>query len=155
MIFVLVGTNPYSFTRLVKAIDKYAQDTGEEVFIQLGHTDYIPHNAAYERFLEKTLIEEKIRQADVIITQGGFGSIADCLIAGKRIVAVPRKPELNEAPDRQEELVKELEKLGRVIAVYDIADLPKAIHRARDFRPAASSAHRIPTIISEFIRKNS
>lgn len=155
VILVLVGTNRYSFSRLVKAIDRYAKDTGEEIFIQLGHTDYIPEKAAYERFLDRAHIEEKIGQADVIVTQGGFGSIADCLIAGKRIVAVPRKPELNEAPDRQEELVRELEKLGCVIAVYDIEDLPSAINRAREMRPAASSSHRIPAIINDFIRKNS
>jgi hypothetical protein len=35
-------------------------------------------------------------------------------MAGKRVIAVPRKPELHEAPDRQEELVRELEKLGRI-----------------------------------------
>lgn len=155
MILVLVGTNPYSFSRLVRSVDECALASGEEFFVQLGHTDYIPQHAAFERFLEKPRIEEKIRQAELVITQGGFGSIADCLIAGKTVIAVPRKPELNESTDRQEELVLEMEKLGRVIAVFEIEELPRAIQKARNFKPAASTAHRIPSIISEYIRRNS
>lgn len=155
MIVVLVGTNPYSFNRLVRAADDYAGRTGEQMFVQLGNTKYIPVNAHYKRFLQREDLIKKIEEADLVITQGGFGSIADCLRAGKKVVAVPRKPELNEAPDRQEDLVRELEKSGRLIGVFDIEDLPEAIEKAKkkDFKNAKK--HRINRLISQFIETHS
>ena len=84
---------------------------------------------------EKKLKENKIKEAEIIVTQGGFGSIADCLRVGKKVVAVPRKPEFKESPDRQEELVRELEKLGRLVGVYDIDELPEAIKKAKKQEP--------------------
>jgi UDP-N-acetylglucosamine transferase subunit ALG13 len=154
MILVLVGTNPYSFDRMVRAVDEHARNSGEEIFVQLGNTDYVPQNAQYKRFLEKEEIFKKIEEADLIITQGGFGSIADCLKAGKKIVAVPRKPELKEAPDKQEELVRELERLGRLVGVYEIDTLPEAIKKARltDFQQ--SGKQKISSIINTFIQDN-
>lgn len=147
-----MGTNPYSFDRLVSAVDDYAQRSDEEIFIQLGHTTYIPQKARYQRFLEKQEMLVKIRGASLVITQGGFGSIADCLRAGKKIVAVPRKPELREAPDRQEELVRELEKLGRLVGVYEISELPEAIEKAKTTMFKQGARHQIPEIISRFIK---
>jgi beta-1,4-N-acetylglucosaminyltransferase len=155
MILVLVGTSPDSFERLVRAVDDYAQGYKEEIFIQLGHTVYIPKNARYKRFLEKQEILQKIREADLVITQGGFGSIADCLKEGKRIVAVPRKPEFREAHHEQDELVRELEKLGRLIGVYEISALPMAIQRAKKLAIKTGTPNIISQIINAFLAKNS
>jgi UDP-N-acetylglucosamine transferase subunit ALG13 len=154
LILVLVGTNPYSFDRLVRAVDKYAVGTDEDVFVQLGNTGYKPINCRFERFLDKEDIIRKIREASVVITQGGFGSIADCLREGKPTVAVPRKPELREAPDRQEDLVRELASLGRVVGVYEIEDLPEAIGKARTTTGHNVSTHKITNLIERFIRDN-
>jgi UDP-N-acetylglucosamine transferase subunit ALG13 len=152
LILVLLGTNPYSFRRLAEAVDAYAGQTGEEVFLQLGHTNYLATNAKYEKFLERTALLAKIEAAELVITQGGCGSIADCLRAGKKVVAVPRLPELHESPDRQEELVRELERLGRLVGVYEIEDLPGAIRRAREIEFIPGNSHIIPKVIMEFIK---
>lgn len=154
MILVLVGTNPYSFERLVRAADAYAEASGERMFIQLGNTDYIPKHAEHRRFLEREELLGKIRKADLVITQGGFGSIADCLRENKRVVAVPRKPELNEAPDRQEELVRELDGLGRLVGVYDIEDLPVAIKTAFSTKFERTQKHSIVELVRKFIKDN-
>ena len=151
MILVLLGTNPYSFSRLAKAVDAYAKGSGEEVFIQLGHTDYIPLYADYVRFLPKQALLERIKGADIVVTQGGFGAIGDCLLVGKKVVAAPRRPEFRESPDRQEELVRELEGLGRLIAVYDIDDLPEAIERAGECEFKHDSENTVRTLIQDFI----
>ncbi len=153
MILVLTGTNPYSFERMVKAADSYAEQTIERMFIQLGNTAYRPINADYERFLPRKELLKLIEYADLIITQGGFGSIADCLIADKTVIAVPRKPELNESPDDQEELVKQLEQQGRILAVYDTAMLPQMILKAKHFHCRRSGNHIVPQVINRFIEK--
>lgn len=155
MIVVLVGTSPYSFRRLVKAADEYAGRTSEEMFIQLGNTEYIPKNGQYKRFLFREELFRKLEMADLAIAQGGFGSIADCLKAGKKLVAVPRKPELREALHSQEELVRELEKAGRLIGVYKIADLPQAIDSARNTVFKNGQKHRINSLIRDFIEMHS
>ena len=151
MILVLLGTNPYSFSRLAKAADTYAEKSKEKVFIQLGHTKYLPLTASYKEFLSKQDVKNKIDEAEIVITQGGFGSIADCLRADKKVVAVPRKTELNEAPDQQEELVRELEKLDRLIGVYDIDELPEAILKARNSEFKSGEKHSITDLIKNYL----
>jgi UDP-N-acetylglucosamine transferase subunit ALG13 len=154
LILVLLGTNPYSFFRLAKAVDSYAAESQEEIFIQLGYTQYSPLNAKYKRFLSKQELLNKINEAELTITQGGFGSIADCLLAGKKVIAVPRKPELKESPDRQEELVRELEKLDRLVGVYDIDQLADAIQKARNKELKNPDRHIISNLINKFIGMN-
>ena len=155
MILVLLGTNPYSFSRLAKAADEYAGKHNRKMFIQLGNTrDYTPTKAQHSHFLEKQLLLKKIDQAELVITQGGFGSIADCLLAGKKVVAVPRKPELKESPDQQEELVRELERIGRVIGVYQIDNLPGAIEAAQKRETKKGESNMIPALISKFLKEN-
>jgi UDP-N-acetylglucosamine transferase subunit ALG13 len=151
LILTLVGTNPYSFERLVRGVDDYAPKCEEEIFIQLGHTSYIPKNARYQRFLEKREILAKIKEASLVITQGGFGSIADCLREGKRIVAVPRNPELQESHDIQEEIVRELERQGRLVGVYEIEELPAAISKAKIAVFKQGTPHQVTGIINRFI----
>jgi len=151
LILVLLGTNPYSFSRLAKAADTYAENSKENVFIQLGHTKYLPLRASYKDFLSKQDVINKISEAEIVITQGGFGSIADCLRAGKKVVAVPRKPELREATDQQEELVRELEKLGRLVGVYDIDKLPDAILKARISRFKGGEKQSIADLIKNYL----
>lgn len=156
MILVILGTNPYSFSRLAKAADEYAVSTGKEVFIQLGNTrDYRPVNAQYDYFLSKQDLLEKINDAEIVVTQGGFGSIADCLLAGKKVIAVPRMPEFHEAPDRQEELVRELEKLGRLVGVYETKDLQKAIEAVGSMALKGECKTMIPRLIMQFLSEHS
>lgn len=154
MILVLTGTNPYSFERLVKAADDYCGKTACEMFIQLGHTRYIPVNALFERFLSRKELMGKISSAELIISQGGFGSIADCMLAGKKLIAVPRMPELNESPDRQEELVMALEKLDRITALYNIDQLESSIKSAMQEKEKQQTQTIIPGLIEKFLREN-
>jgi len=154
VIVVLVGTNPYSFERLVKAVDDIAAHGKEEFFVQLGNTPYEPHHCPFERFIEKPVLEEMMKMADLIICHGGFGSIRDGLVHRKAVIAVPRQEELGECMDRQEELVRELEDQGRILAVYDTAGLEVAIQKARSFQGDQGGQTRIPQIISDYLRQS-
>lgn len=151
MIFTMIGTNPYSFDRLVRPLDELAEKNNWDVFIQLGHTTFEPKHCGYKDFLDKEMMLKHIEDSEIIICHGGFGSIRDSLSYNKPIVTVPRKPELNESQDYQEEMVKELEESGYVIAVYDIEELEDAIEKARTFKPNARQNSKIPAIINEFM----
>ena len=148
----MVGTGPDSFDRLVCPLDAFAGSKGMDVFVQLGHTRYEPVNCRFERFVEREILLRLIQDAELVITQGGYGGIRDALLFDKPIVAVPRYPELHEAPDHQEELVRALEQQGYLIGVYDVAQLESAIERARDFVPAPRAASRIPAMLGDYVK---
>jgi UDP-N-acetylglucosamine transferase subunit ALG13 len=151
MIVVLLGTNPYSFDRLIRPLDRLAGQKGWDVFVQMGNTTYSPEHLRHEAFVPRQELLAIVAQAEVVVCQGGFGSIRDALSLNKPIVAVPRQPELGESPDAQEELVRALENLGYVVGVYEIGDLEEAIERARQFVPEPRMASRIPVIIGKFL----
>ena len=124
---------------------------GWDVLIQLGNSTDFPKHCKWEHFIDKNKILELIDQAEVVVCHGGFGSIRDCLAAGKTPVVVPRLPEKNESVDHQVEIARELEQAGRIIAVYDIDDLESAIERAPSFESSGVDDNRIPLIIQDYL----
>lgn len=151
MILTLLGTNPYAFGRLASAMDELAGRHGWDVFMQTGHTPFAPRHCRHADFLPRERIVELVRACEVLVTQGGAGSIHEGLAAGRPVVAVPRRPELGESQDRQEDLVRALEAQGRVLAVHDIAALESAIAAARTFRAAPAPGNRIPALIRDYL----
>ncbi len=153
MIVVLLGTNPYSFKRLACAVDELAGRRGWDVFMQTGYTVCNLSHCRSEPFIPLERVRELVFACDVLITQGGAGSIHEGLAAGKPVIAVPRRPELGESQDRQEDLVAALERQGRIIAVNDTKDLEEAIVVARTFRAASAPANYIPMLIGSYLER--
>lgn len=154
MIMTLVGTGPDPFDRLIRPLDELAGKKGWDVFIQLGHTRYEPTHCRFERFMVREALLQKIQDADLVITQGGYGGIRDALQFNKPIVAVPRYPSLGESPDHQDEMVRAMEQKGYVIALYDIADLETAIESARNFTPSPRSPSAIPGMLAGYVTRH-
>jgi UDP-N-acetylglucosamine transferase subunit ALG13 len=149
MILVLLGTNPYPFNRLLLAVDKWASATGEKVIAQVGHTKTpAPHLECYD-FVPYDELMIWLKQSDLVISHGGFGSLRDCLIAGKPAIAVPRQPELGECQDIQSEVAHALAAEGRVLVLENMNDLAKTIEAARRMSIKQGMASRIPSIIAE------
>lgn len=153
LISVLLGTNPYSFERLVNEIDRIALEKKIKFYIQLGNTKKIPQYCQYDRFIQRDLLINKIIKSDMVITHGGFGSIFDAIRCNKTVIAVPRKRELGESQDFQEEIVKKLECDGRVIGVYDIKKLYKTLKKAYLKQNTFKTNNNICEIINNFILK--
>lgn len=151
MILVLLGTNPYPFTRLLRAVDEWSRISGESVIAQSGHTPVDGLVIECHPFVPHTQILEWIAQAEVVICQGGLGSLRDCLIAGKPTVAVPRKPELGESQDLQSELVDALVQEGKVIGLDRIEHLSQAIDDAIQLPARKGEKSRIPQILADKI----
>ncbi len=152
MITVLTGTSPDGFERLIKPLDELAGKHHWDIFIQLGHTPFEPQWCKYERFIERSRLMMLVKEAELVITHGGFGSMRDALVLGKSVVAIPRRFEFNEVQDNhQEELVDELERKGLVISVRDMSNLEVAIEKARNFSPGAIPKSKIPRIIADYL----
>lgn len=128
MILVTVGTHVLGFERLVKKMDEIASRIDEEVIIQIGHTSYIPKHAKYFDFKNYQEMEDLIKEARILITHGGAGTILIGLAYKKPVISVPRLKEYNEVfVDHQLDLVYTLANQKRIIAVYNLELLEKTL----------------------------
>jgi len=127
MILCLIGTNPYDFTRLVKAVDEIALKLNLQIIIQTGNTKYKPLNCEYFSFKAKNDVSTLMQQAELIITQGGYGSMTDAIMLHKKLIGVPRKIEYKESLDNQTELVEYYESKGYLQACYEIEKLESIV----------------------------
>lgn len=156
MIFVTVGNHPRSFERLIKSIDDMLKsgEINEQVIIQTGYTNYTPIYADSFKFKPMDDIIELIKKANIVITHGGIGSILTSLKFGKPTIVVPRLKKFNEhTNDHQLEITQELEKEGRIIAVYDISDFKDALNRAKNFKYKVRGPSKIVGIVKSYLEE--
>jgi len=133
LILVTVGTPTYDFSRLVKAVDDLVKTRrmNEKVLVQIGYTKYIPQNCKWFRFDSPENMEKLCKRCRIYISHGGIGSLIMPLEHGKPVISVPRLKEFGEHVDNHQlQIAKEMEKQGKIIAVYDISKLGDAIDRA-------------------------
>lgn len=148
MIFVTVGTHEQQFDRLVKAVDdlRAARTIDEPVYIQTGYSIYEPAHCKHSKFVPFRRMKEMMANADVVITHGGPSSFIEAMATGKVPVVVPRRGDLGEhVNDHQADFVRIVaERQGGIVPVYDVADLPEAITRARELsRGVSFKSHNI------------
>jgi len=130
-IFVTVGAQ-MPFDRLTRTLDEWAgrnrqnpqnQQSGKvgcEVFAQIGPTDFEPRHMEFTRFLEPREFQARVEGADVLVAHAGMGSIITALQAGKPILVMPRRGELQETRnDHQIATAERFDKLGRVAVAFD------------------------------------
>ncbi|MCC4352754.1 glycosyltransferase [Limosilactobacillus reuteri] len=131
MIFVTVGTHEQSFNRLLEEIDKLVEKSfiEEKVVVQTGYSSYIPKNCEYHKFLSLHEMEQKLKEARIVITHGGPASFIASLQIGKIPIVVPRQEKYGEhINNHQVEFVKLIdEKMNNIIPVYDICTLKDKI----------------------------
>ena len=112
MIFVTLGSQKFQFNRLLRKIDNLIIEgkIDEEVFAQIGYSDYEPQNFKCEMFLDREKFAECMEAANIVITHGGTGAIIGALKANKKVVAVPRLAKYGEhVDDHQLQIVEQFE----------------------------------------------
>lgn len=158
MIFVTVGTHPAQFDRLLKELDSLAEQgkIKEEVFAQVGHTNYVPKSKLIKTmdFIGLDEFKRKIREASLVITHGGEGSIGEALQQETPMVIVPRLKKFGEhTNDHQLELTRAIEEENAAIAVVAISELGKAIENAKKMKKRKTEHGRgIMKEIEDFVR---
>jgi beta-1,4-N-acetylglucosaminyltransferase len=125
------------FDRLLKEMDRLtAEKRVIDVVAVIGNSAYKPKNYKFHRFVDYKKYTDLEKKASVIVVHAGIGSIMSALELGKPIVVVPRQERFNEHVDNHQiYTARELEKQGKVIAVYDIKNLESAIKGAKKFKP--------------------
>ena len=134
MIFVTTGSQKFQFNRLLLKLDQLVSDgiIREEVYAQIGASDYEPCFYDYTTFMDREAFAEKMRECDIVITHGGTGVIISAVKQGKRVIAVPRLAEFGEhVDDHQVQLLKQFDGMNLICACYDLTKLDRYI---RDIR---------------------
>jgi UDP-N-acetylglucosamine transferase subunit ALG13 len=132
---VTVGSHYQGFERLVKKMDEIAGRIDEEVVMQIGHTDYKPVNARFFDFLESfEEIERLNREARVVVSHAGAGSILTALEQKSSVIVVPRLRNYSEhMDDHQLEIAEAMSENQRVKAVYDVDELEDCLQSDLSF----------------------
>ncbi len=137
MIFVTVGTHHQPFERLLNALD--ALD-GHDLVVQYGAADPPPGAARAEAYMPFNEMLDCFREADVVVTHAGVGSILCARREGHVPLVVPRRGNLGEHVDEhQAELTRALGARGSVVALWDTGALAQAVASAPSRRRQAEA----------------
>jgi len=157
MIFVTVGTHNDQFNRLLQEMDNLIEKgiIKEKVRMQIGYSTYLPKYAKWFRFKDPNEISNIIKKSRIIISHGGSGTLLKASRLNKIVIGVPRLKKFGEhTNDHQLQIVRQLEKKGRIFGVYDIKKLGETISKSkkRKIKKKKEKIIMIP-IINEFLNK--
>ncbi len=138
MIFVTLGTQDKSFSRLLKAIDKEIEkgNIKDKVVVQAGLTKYKSKNMEIFDLIPADKFDQYIEKSDLVITHGGAGSILTALKKNKKVIAAARLSKYKEhTNDHQIQIVKEFSDEGYILELNDFNKLGKLIEKSKKFKP--------------------
>ena len=159
MILVMLGTQNNDFHRLLDEIEKNIENgnINEEVVVQAGFTKYKSDKMKIFSLTSKEKLENLIKQADLIITHAGIGSIEMALEQNKKVIAIPRLKKFREhVNDHQKDIERKLDEKGCLIGIDDVSKLGIALKKVKKFIPKKyekSNSDEIIYIIKTFIDK--
>ena len=132
MILITLGSQKFQFNRILKKVDELIEQgiITDEVFAQIGASDYEPVHYQYKKFLSHDEFAEMQSKCDIVITHGGTGAIIGALRKGKKVIAVPRLSEYGEhVDDHQLQLLHQFDEMNLIEPCYDIDHLADAYHK--------------------------
>ena len=159
MILVVLGTQNNSFHRLLEEIERIIEKgiINEKVVVQAGFTKYESDKMEIFDMLPQEQFNNLIKEADLVITHGGVGSIMSAVKLGKKVIAVPRLKKYDEhVNDHQLEIVDTFKKQGIIIGVNGVEELEQAIIDAKniDIKAIQNGENKIIKIIDDFIQND-
>lgn len=156
MIFVALGTQKFQMNRLLKSLDNLIERNiiTDNIFAQIGESDYIPKRYEYSPFMNKEKFEEKISECDILITHGGVGTIIAGLKKNKKVIVFPRLKKYGEhVDDHQLEIAKSFSQLNYVIECDEADELERAICECakKEFNQYVSQREVVVETINDFL----
>ena len=130
MILVLLGTQNNSFHRLLEEIEKNieAGNIEDKVVVQAGFTKYESDKMEIFDMIPQEELNKLLKEADLVITHGGVGSIMSAVKLGKKVIAVPRLKKYGEhVNDHQIEIIDTFKKQGIIIGINNVDELAQAL----------------------------
>ena len=139
MIFVTLGTQDKQFKRLLEAVEKL--ETDEKIIAQTGSTDFKSKKIEIHKYLTGEEYLKYMKEARVVITHAGVGTIIQGLELNKKMIVAARKKEYKEhVNDHQEQILQTFSKDGYILALDNFKDLPTLIDE--EFTPKKYRSNR-------------
>ena len=157
MIFVAVGTQKFQLNRLLKAIDDLIEQgqLTEEVFAQVGHSDYVPKHYAYRDFISKDDFQDRIRRCEVLITHSGVATIITGLQLHKPVVVFPRLASFGEhVDDHQLQIAESFSDKNLLLMCKEPEALGGILDKARThvFEPYVSQRDQVIHTVRDYLK---
>ena len=128
MILVTLGTQDKKFKRLLDAVEKL--DIDEKIVAQIGSTDFKSEKMELHKFMSKDEFDNYMKEARIIITHAGVGTIIEGLKLHKKMIVSARKKEYKEhVSNHQEQILKLFSEDGYILALDNFDDLEKLINK--------------------------
>lgn len=129
MIFVTVGTQ-LPFDRLIKLVDDWAKNhPDKEIIVQAGSGGFEPTQCELKGFISASEWETLFLSAELVVAHAGMGTIIKCIDAGKPLIVMPRRADLNEhRNDHQLATVGQLKEVENIVIVQNEHELNDALN---------------------------
>ena len=156
MIFVTLGSQKFQFNRLLKEIERLIEEKKiiEDVFAQIGYSDYKPRNYEYKEFLDREEFSRVMSKCDTVITHGGTGAIIGAVKKNKKVIAIPRLSKFEEhVDDHQIEIVNQFHDMGLILGVSNAEKLEKELIKVESLNLNSYESNTLKIIrsIEQFI----
>lgn len=134
LIFVTLGTQDKEFKRLLDAVEKL--EIKEKIIAQIGNTKFSSSKIEIHKFISSTEFEKYMKDARIVITHAGVGTIIHGLKIKKPMIVAAREAKYKEhVNDHQKQILETFSKEGYILALNDFNDLAKKLKEAEDFVP--------------------
>lgn len=130
MIFITLGSQKFQFNRLLNYIDKLIDERviQEEVFAQKGASNYSPKNFESRDFLKRIEFQDRMIEADIVVTHGGTGAIITALKSNKKVIAVPRLSKFDEHVDNHQiQIVEAFSSANYIMEALNYSEIKQKI----------------------------
>jgi beta-1,4-N-acetylglucosaminyltransferase len=132
---VTVGNGHQPFLRLLDGVMAIADKLPRPLIVQSGHTSFSSSEAQVLSFMDRDEFVRVLREASLVISHAGAGSIIEAATEGHVPVVVPRLARYGEiVDDHQLELVSALGEAKKIIPVLDLSRLEAATKEAMSYR---------------------
>jgi len=134
LILVLCGTQKQDFSRMIKEVEKLADE--HDIVVQAGHTEYVSDKMEVFGFVAPEKLTTLYDKAQYVVSHGGAGSMFQGIQAGKKMLVFPRLQKYGEhVDDHQLQLAGKLNDLGYLLTFKDNDDIVDVFGRLKAFTP--------------------
>ena len=136
MIFITLGSQKFQFNRLLQAVDELIEKgvIDDEVFAQIGYSDYEPKHFEYKQFLDREEFAAQEGKCDILITHGGTGAIIGAVKKGKKVIAVPRLAKYGEHVDNHQiQLIEQFKGQNLICGLDDATELEEGLKYVKEY----------------------
>jgi UDP-N-acetylglucosamine transferase subunit ALG13 len=138
MILVLLGTFDIEFKRPLLEIDRLCKEgfITEEVIVQNGYTVIETNHLILKPFIPPKELDELHRNARIIITHAGTGSLVKAIGYKKKVIGIARLKKLGEhVDDHQIEILDKFAELHYILPWRENETLEYILKTIENFEP--------------------